>query len=119
MELNEFVYDPKGSSNSTAFNLTKGSFTFLAGAVAKTGNMKIETPVATMGISGTAPHVEIVEDGTVKFSTLVEENKSAKDATIKPSTRAVPTRRAQVPSTVPSASEPKIDEKKLKICIGC
>src|SRR4029078_3729896 len=24
MEINEFVYDPKGSSNSTLFNLTKG-----------------------------------------------------------------------------------------------
>ena len=28
-----------------------------------------------MGIRGTAPHVEILEDGTVKFTTLVEENK--------------------------------------------
>ena len=31
MELNEFVYDPNGNSNSTLFNLSKGSFTFLAG----------------------------------------------------------------------------------------
>lgn len=119
MEMNEFIYDPKGSANSTAFNLTKGSFTFLAGAIAKTGTMKIDTPVATMGIRGTAPHVEIAEDGTVKFSTLIEENKSAKDATVKPGTRVVPARRAQVPSSAPSAVEPKIDEKKLKICIGC
>src|SRR6185312_8131299 len=75
MELNEFVYDPKGKSNSTLFNLQKGSFTFLAGTIAKTGNMRVETPVGTMGIRGTAPHVEILEDGTVKFTTLVEENK--------------------------------------------
>ena len=75
MELNEFVYDPKGKSNSTLFNLSKGAFTFIAGAVAHTGSMKVETPVATMGIRGTAPHVEILEDGTVKFSTLIEENK--------------------------------------------
>ena len=40
MELNEFVYDPKGKSNSTLFNLQKGSFTFLAGTIAKTGNMR-------------------------------------------------------------------------------
>jgi hypothetical protein len=76
MTLDEFVYDPNGKSNSTLFNLTKGSFTFVAGKVAKTGDMRIDTPVATMGIRGTTPHVEISEDGTVKFSTLVEEGKS-------------------------------------------
>ena len=75
MELNEFIYNPRGKSNSTVFNLSKGAFTFIAGAVAHTGSMKVETPVATMGIRGTAPHVEILEDGTVKFSTLIEENK--------------------------------------------
>ena len=48
----------------------------MAGKVAKTGDMKIDTPVATMGIRGTTPHVEISENGTVKFSTLIEEGKS-------------------------------------------
>jgi len=76
MALSEFVYDPNGKSNSTLFNLTKGTFTFVAGKVAKTGDMKIDTPVATMGIRGTTPHVEISDDGTVKFSTLIEEGKS-------------------------------------------
>jgi tetratricopeptide (TPR) repeat protein len=75
MELNEFVYDPKGSANSTLISLKKGTFTFIAGAVAHTGDMKVTTPVGTMGIRGTAPHVEIMDDGTVKFSTLIEENK--------------------------------------------
>src|SRR6266481_3142395 len=76
MALTEFVYDPNGKSNSTLFNLTKGTFTFVAGNIAKTGDMKIDTPVATMGIRGTTPHVEISDDGTVKFSTLIEEGKS-------------------------------------------
>ena len=67
MALSEFVYEPNGTSNSTLFNLTKGTFTFVAGKVAKTGDMKIETPVATMGIRGTKPHVEISDDGTVRF----------------------------------------------------
>ena len=75
MELNEFVYNPKGHANSTLISLKKGTFTFIAGAVAHTGDMKVETPVGTMGIRGTAPHVAILEDGTVKFSTLIEENK--------------------------------------------
>ena len=73
MEVNEFVYDPKGHSNSTLLSLTKGTFTFIAGNVAHTGDMKVDTPLGTMGIRGTAPRVEILDDGTVKFSTLVEE----------------------------------------------
>lgn len=75
MELNQFVYDPNGKSNSTLFNLTKGTFTFVAGKIAKTGDMKIDTPVATMGIRGTTPHVEISENGSVRFTTLIEEGK--------------------------------------------
>lgn len=74
MEVNEFVYDPHGHSNSSLMSLTKGTFTFIAGEVAHTGSMKVDTPVGTMGIRGTAPRVEILNDGSVKFSTLVEEN---------------------------------------------
>ncbi|MGV7211975.1 FecR family protein [Bradyrhizobium sp. UFLA05-112] len=76
MTLDEYVYDPNGKSNSTFFSLAKGTFTFVAGKVAKTGDMKIDTPVATMGIRGTTPHVEISDNGSVKFSTLIEEGKS-------------------------------------------
>jgi hypothetical protein len=75
MELNEFVYDPDSKSNSSFYSLMKGAFTFVAGKVAKTGSMKVDTPAATMGIRGTTPHVVIAEDGSVKFSTLVEEQK--------------------------------------------
>ena len=73
MEVNEFVYDPKGRANSSLMSLSKGTFTFIAGNVAHTGDMKVDTPLGTLGIRGTAPRVEILEDGTVKFSTLVEE----------------------------------------------
>jgi hypothetical protein len=72
MEVNSFVYDPNGHSNSSLMSLTKGTFTFIAGNIAHTGDMKVDTPVGTMGIRGTAPRVEISEDGTVRFSTLVE-----------------------------------------------
>ncbi|WP_456719031.1 MULTISPECIES: FecR family protein [unclassified Bradyrhizobium] len=76
MAMTEFVYDPNGKSNSTLFKLANGTFTFVAGNIAKTGDMKIDTPAATMGIRGTTPRIEISEDGTVKFATLVEEGKS-------------------------------------------
>jgi hypothetical protein len=111
MVLNEFVYDPNGKSNSTFFSLTKGTFTFVAGKVAKTGDMKIDTPVATMGIRGTTPHVEILENGTVKFSTLVEEGKSKVE------------KRAVTPGkqAAKSAQQPplKLDKPNLSICGGC
>ena len=55
MVLNELVYDPAGSSNSMLFNLIGGTAAFVAGAVAKSGDMKIETPVAVMAIRGTDP----------------------------------------------------------------
>lgn len=73
MTVNEFVYDPSGHSNSSLMDLTKGTFTFIAGNIAHTGDMKVNTPVGTMGIRGTAPRVEIFNDGSVKFSTLIEE----------------------------------------------
>ena len=75
MEVDEFVYDPKGNSNSSFISLTKGTFTFIAGEVAHSGDMKVDTPVGTMGIRGTAPRVEILDDGTTKFTTLVEQKK--------------------------------------------
>lgn len=105
MALSEFVYDPNGKSNSTLFNLSKGTFTFVAGNVAKTGDMKIDTPVATMGIRGTTPHVEISDNGAVRFSTLIEEkSKLAKKS-------AVPTARQPEQTTEPKPN--------LKICRGC
>jgi hypothetical protein len=73
MEVNEFVYDPHGHSNSSLMNLTKGTFTFIAGEVAHTGAMKVDTPIGVIGIRGTTPRVEILDDGSVKFSTLIEE----------------------------------------------
>ena len=59
MVLNEMVYDPNGSSNSSLMSLVAGTITFVAGETAKHGDMKIDTPVATMGIRGTAVLVEI------------------------------------------------------------
>ena len=75
MVLNEFVYEANASNNSAVFNLVQGTFGFVAGQVAKTGDMRVETPVATMGIRGTAVLVEIsANDGRTKFSVMVEPN---------------------------------------------
>lgn len=59
MVLNEMVYDPNGSNNSSLISLVAGTISFVAGATAKHGDMKVDTPVATMGIRGTAVLVQI------------------------------------------------------------
>ncbi len=66
--VNEFVFDPHGTANSEILNLVQGSLTFISGQVAHTGDMKIGTPVATMGIRGTVGGAEVhANDGTVHF----------------------------------------------------
>ena len=78
MVLNEMVYDPNGSNNSSLISLVAGTISFVAGETAKHGDMKIDTPVATMGIRGTAVLVEIdfsaASGGSpdAKFQVLVE-----------------------------------------------
>lgn len=65
--VNEFVYDPRGSANSQLLDLVQGSLTFISGEIAHNGDMKIGTPVATMGIRGTVGGVTTANDGTVNF----------------------------------------------------
>ncbi|MEH2564017.1 FecR family protein [Bradyrhizobium sp. AZCC 2289] len=48
MVLNEMIYDPNGSNNSSLISLVQGTISFVAGATAKHGDMKVDTPVATM-----------------------------------------------------------------------
>jgi hypothetical protein len=122
MELNEFVYDPKSQSNSSLFSVAKGTFTFVAGSVAKTGDMKIDTPVGVMGIRGTTPHVEVSEDGKVSFSTLIEDkdgNPAGSPSSTQPRSRA----------TTPGGSSPltpgqadsynRLFKFEPKLCRGC
>ena len=42
--LNELDFDPAGTSNSSLVSLLQGAATFVAGQVAKTGNMQVEYP---------------------------------------------------------------------------
>lgn len=73
MVLDEFVYNAGGAGNSALISLVQGTFSFVAGQVAKTGDMRVDTPVATMGIRGTAVLVEIsANDGQTRFSVMTE-----------------------------------------------
>ena len=69
--LNDLTYEAGSTSNSSLFTLVQGAATFVAGQVAKTGDMKVGTPVATMGIRGTAVILDISAiDGHVSISVI-------------------------------------------------
>jgi VCBS repeat-containing protein len=59
MVLDELIYDPNANDNKGVFNLVQGGFVFIAGQVASTGGIEINTPAATMGIRGTTVKVDI------------------------------------------------------------
>ena len=50
--LNEFSCERTGAPNSALFSLVQGAFSFVAGKIARTGGLSIDTPFAT--IRGTA-----------------------------------------------------------------
>ncbi|MFN2201851.1 MAG: VCBS domain-containing protein, partial [Caldilineaceae bacterium] len=54
MVINNLVYDPDSSSNSALFNIVKGTFSMVGGKIVDSGEMDVATPIATMGIRGTA-----------------------------------------------------------------
>lgn len=59
--IDNYVYEDGGKQNSGIFDVGKGTVAFVAAAVAKTGNMKITTPTATLGIRGTTGVVDVPE----------------------------------------------------------
>jgi hypothetical protein len=61
MTIDNYIYEEGGSQNTGVFDIAKGTVAFVAAAVAKTGDMKITTPTATLGIRGTTGLVEVPE----------------------------------------------------------
>lgn len=73
MVLNDMVYTAGSDSNSALFTLIQGLIGFVAGQVAHAGDFKVDTPVATMAIRGTAVQTEVVAiSGVTRFSLLTE-----------------------------------------------
>jgi hypothetical protein len=62
--IDNYVYEDGGKQNAALFDVVKGTVAFAAAAVAKTGDMKISTPTATLGIRGTTGLVEVPEGAT-------------------------------------------------------
>jgi hypothetical protein len=61
--VDEFVYQEGGSGNAALFTVTTGTAAFLASLVAQSGDMKIATPTASLGIRGTTGVVDVPAQG--------------------------------------------------------
>jgi hypothetical protein len=68
MALNDYAFDANSNSNGALFTLVEGTFAFVAGKVAHQGDMKIATPVATMGIRGTTGVVQEQPDNAATIT---------------------------------------------------
>ena len=60
--VDDYVYEEGASGNVGAFSVAQGTVAFVASQVAKTGNMTITTPTATLGIRGTTGVVDVPEN---------------------------------------------------------
>jgi hypothetical protein len=68
--IDNYVYEDGGKQNAALFDVVKGTVAFAAAAVAKTGDMKISTPTATLGIRGTTGLVEVPEGATTSANNV-------------------------------------------------
>lgn len=69
--IDNYVYEDGGKPNSAIFDIGKGTVAFVAAAVAKTGDMKIATPTATLGIRGTTGVVDVPENAAANSANNV------------------------------------------------
>ncbi|WP_424627662.1 FecR domain-containing protein [Bradyrhizobium sp. SYSU BS000235] len=67
--VDNFIYEEGGKANAALINVARGTMAFVAAAVAKTGDMKIETPTATLGIRGTTGVVDVPEGASASSTT--------------------------------------------------
>ena len=74
--LNEFAYDPNGNSNSALLSLAQGKFAFIAGKVAKTGGLRIDTPFASIRGSARDRGVGVLTLAALTFA-AIEESQAA------------------------------------------
>jgi hypothetical protein len=61
--VDKFVYEEGANGNAASFHVVTGTAAFVASLVAKTGDMKVSTDSATLGIRGTTGVVEVPAGG--------------------------------------------------------
>ena len=68
--VDKFVYEEGASGNAASFHVATGTAAFVASLVAKTGDMKVSTDNATLGIRGTTGVVEVPAAGGANAPTI-------------------------------------------------
>ena len=76
--MNEFAYDPNGTSNSALLSLAQGTFAFIAGKVAKTGGLRIDTPFARIRGSARDRGVGILTLAALTFAAIKESEAASR-----------------------------------------
>src|SRR5258706_235305 len=72
MVLDEFVCDANGTSHSALFGVSRGTFSFVVGQVAKTGCLRIDTPVGSIQGRAGAGGIGMLSLTALIFSVLKE-----------------------------------------------
>lgn len=72
MQLDDFIYDPLAGTGNSVIDVLQGSFAFVSGMIAKTGDdaMSVNTPVATIGVRGTTVAGDVAPDGQTEVTLL-------------------------------------------------
>ncbi|MCH7937629.1 MAG: FecR domain-containing protein [Proteobacteria bacterium] len=86
MTIDEMVYDANTQTGRAVFGIAEGVFTFVSGQIAKTAvdAMIINTPLATIGIRGTAGGGKAGPEGTLNtYSMFGEEGGAVGEMVIK------------------------------------
>ncbi|HEX9702098.1 MAG TPA: FecR domain-containing protein, partial [Rhodospirillales bacterium] len=78
MVIDQMVYDPSSQKGSSAITVAQGVFTFVSGQIAKTDvdAMLIKTPVAVIGIRGTAGGGKAGPEGTPNTYSMFADPKT-------------------------------------------
>jgi hypothetical protein len=62
VSVSDYVYQKANTRSSAVIKVLRGTLAFIAGQVARTGDMKITTPTASLGIRGTTGIVDVPVD---------------------------------------------------------
>lgn len=68
--VDELVFDPASNQGNAAVRLAKGVFFWTSGKIANKEAIRIDTPLATIGIRGTAFSIQIGPDGRTNVAVI-------------------------------------------------
>src|SRR5262245_55844151 len=80
--LDEFICDPDGASHSALLAVSKGSFAFIAGRMARNGSLRIDTPVGSIFGRGHAGGFGMLSLAALTFASMSDVQAADPNATL-------------------------------------